>query len=135
MAVTVALDAGHGGYDSGAVHEGRREKDDNLAITLGSGDLEVFATPALVALMENAAMKAVADSLPEGSTTVGAMMQTSHVKPSAIGETVTATAVLKEIDGRKLTFEVSASDTKGIVGEGTHIRYIVDREKFMSKLK
>ena len=108
---------------------------DNLAITLGSGDLEVFATPALVALMENAAMKAVADSLPEGSTTVGAMMQTSHVKPSAIGETVTATAVLKEIDGRKLTFEVSASDTKGIVGEGTHIRYIVDREKFMSKLK
>ena len=84
---------------------------DNLAITLGSGDLEVFATPALVALMENAAMKAVADSLPEGSTTVGAMMQTSHVKPSAIGETVTATAVLKEIDGRKLTFEVSASDT------------------------
>ncbi len=108
---------------------------DNLAITLGSGDLEVFATPALVALMENAAMKAVADSLPEGSTTVGAMMQTSHVKPSAIGETVTATAVLKEIDGRKLTFEVLASDTKGIVGEGTHIRYIVDREKFMSKLK
>lgn len=108
---------------------------DNLAITLGSGDLEVFATPALVALMENAAMKAVADSLPEGSTTVGAMMQTSHVKPSAIWETVTATAVLKEIDGRKLTFEVSASDTKGIVGEGTHIRYIVNREKFMSKLK
>lgn len=108
---------------------------DNLAITLGSGDLEVFATPAMVALMENAAMKAVADSLPKGSTTVGAMMQTSHVKPSAIGETVTATAVLKEIDGRKLTFEVSASDTKGIVGEGTHIRYIVDREKFMSKLK
>lgn len=107
----------------------------NTALTMGSGDMEVFATPAMVALMENAAMKAVAPHLPEGSTTVGAMMQTSHIKPSAPGETVTAEAVLQEVDGRKLTFRVTASDSDGTIGEGIHIRYIVDRERFLSRLK
>ena len=107
----------------------------NTALTMGSGDMEVFATPAMVALMENAAMKAVAPHLPEGSTTVGAMMQTSHIKPSAPGETVTAEAVLQEVDGRKLTFRVTASDSEGTIGEGIHIRYIVDRERFLSRLK
>lgn len=107
----------------------------NTALTIGSGDMEVFATPAMVALMENAAMKAVAPHLPEGSTTVGAMMETSHIKPSALGETVNAEAILEEIDGRKLTFKVTASDSKGTIGEGKHIRYIVDRERFLSKLK
>lgn len=108
---------------------------ENMAVTMGSGDLEVFATPAMVALMENAAMNAVAGELPEGSTTVGALMNTSHIKPSAVGDTVSATATLKEVEGRKLTFEVKAEDSKGIVGEGTHVRYVVDREKFMAKLK
>lgn len=107
----------------------------NTALTMGSGDMEVFATPAMVALMENAAMNAVAPHLPEGSTTVGAMTETSHIKPSALGETVNAEAVLEEIDGRKLTFKVTASDSKGTIGEGKHIRYIVDRERFLSKLK
>lgn len=107
----------------------------NTALTMGSGDMEVFATPAMVALMENAAMKAVAPHLPEGSTTVGAMMQTSHIKPSAPGETVTAEAVLQEVDGRKLTFRVTASDSEGTIGEGIHIRYIVDRERFLFRLK
>ena len=106
----------------------------NTALALGSGDMEVFATPALVALMENAAMNAVNDRLPEGSTTVGAFIETTHVKPSALGEEVSATAVLENVEGRKLTFKVTASDTKGVVGEATHIRYIVDRERFMSKL-
>jgi predicted thioesterase len=106
----------------------------NTALALGSGDMEVFATPALVALMENAAMKAVQPELPEGSTTVGAFIETTHVKPSALGEEVSATAVLENVEGRKLTFKVTASDTKGVVGEATHIRYIVDRERFMSKL-
>ena len=104
---------------------------ENVAATMGSGDLNVFATPAMVALMENGA---VADELPEGSTTVGAMMNTTHIKPSAVGDTVSATAVLKEVEGRKLTFEVRAQDSKGVIGEGTHVRYIVDKEKFMSKL-
>ena len=106
----------------------------NTAAAMGAGDLDVFATPAMVALMENAAMSAVADELPEGSTTVGAMMNTTHIKPSAVGDTVSATAVLKEVEGRKLTFEVRAQDSKGVIGEGTHVRYIVDKEKFMSKL-
>ena len=107
---------------------------DNFALTIGSGDLPVLATPALVALMENAAMNAVVGELPEGATTVGAMMNTTHIKPSAMGDTVSATAVLKEVEGRKLTFEVHAKDSKGVIGEGMHVRYIVDREKFMSKL-
>ena len=106
-------------------------KKENTAITMGSGDMEVFATPAMV---ENAAMKAVAAELSEGATTVGAMMNTSHIKPSPLGAEVSATAVLTEVDGRKLTFSVKASDEAGVVGEGTHIRYIVDRERFLSKL-
>lgn len=108
--------------------------DEHVAAVMGSGDLHVFATPAMVALMENAAMLAVAEHLPEGSTTVGAMMNTSHVKPSPIGDTVKTTAVLTDIEGRKLTFSIKAEDSKGIIGEAVHVRYIVDRERFMSKL-
>ena len=70
---------------------------DHVAAVMGSGDLHVFATPAMVALMENAAMLAVAEHLPEGSTTVGAMMNTSHVKPSPVDESIKATAVLTEV--------------------------------------
>lgn len=104
------------------------------ALAMGSGDMEVFATPALVALMENAAMNAVKDCLPDGATTVGAMIQTSHIKPSGIGEEVKATATLEEADGRKLTFRIIAEDSKGTVGEALHVRYIVDRERFLRKL-
>lgn len=107
---------------------------DHVAAVMGSGDLHVFATPAMVALMENAAMMAVAEHLPKGSTTVGAMMNTSHVKPSPVDESIKATAVLTEVEGRKLTFEIKAEDSKGIIGEAVHVRYIVDRERFMSKL-
>lgn len=107
----------------------------NTARALGSGDMDVFATPAMVALMENAAMCAVASKLPDGSTTVGAMMNTTHVKPSPVGAEVMATATLTEVDGRKLTFVVKAADADGVIGEGTHVRYIVDRERFLSKLK
>lgn len=107
----------------------------NTAIALGSGDMEVFATPAMIALMENAAMLAVADKLPEGSTTVGSMISSNHTKPTALGKEVKATAILREIDGRKLTFDVCAEDENGVIGEGMHIRYIVDRERFMAKLQ
>ena len=107
---------------------------DHVAAVMGSGDLHVFATPAMVALMENAAMMAVAEHLPKGSTTVGAMMNTSHVKPSPVDESIKATAVLTEVEGRKLIFEIKAEDSKGIIGEAVHVRYIVDRERFMSKL-
>lgn len=105
------------------------------ALAMGSGDMEVLATPAMVALMENAAMRAVEKELPEGSTTVGALMNTTHVKPSPVGAEVSAEATLVEVDGRKLVFAVKASDKSGIIGEGTHVRYVVDREKFLAKMK
>ncbi len=106
----------------------------NTAAAMGSGDLDVFATPAMVALMENAAMKAVADALPEGSTTVGAEMNVTHIKPSGLGAEITATAVLTGVEGRKLTFNVGARDAEGMIGEGIHIRYAVDRRRFMEKV-
>ncbi len=107
----------------------------NTARAYGSGGLDVFATPAMVGLMENAAMTAVESVLPEGFSTVGAHISTSHIKPSKLGATIKATAILEEIDNRKLTFKVSAYDDEGIIGEGVHIRYIVDIERFMAKLK
>ena len=106
----------------------------NTAATMGSGDMDVFATPAMVALMENAAMLAVAAHLPEGSATVGTQMNTSHIKASPLGATITASAELIEVEGRKLTFAVKAWDEKGTIGEGVHTRFVVDRERFLSKL-
>lgn len=108
---------------------------ENSAAALGSGFLPVFATPAMVALMENAAMKAVAPVLEQGATTVGAEINTTHIKPSPIGATVSATATLVAVDGRKLTFDVEARDEVGVIGKGTHVRFIVDVERFMAKLK
>lgn len=107
---------------------------ENTALRMGSGDLPVFATPALVALMENAAMLAVASELPDGATTVGAEMNVTHLKPSGLGAVVTATAVLAAVEGRKLTFNVGARDNEGLIGEGVHIRFVVDRERFLSKI-
>ncbi len=107
----------------------------NTAIALGSGDLEVFATPAMIALMENAAMKAVAAELEEGSTTVGTAMSASHVKASGIGSQVVATAEVIEVEGRKISFKVEAHDTEGLIGEGEHTRFVVDKTKFMQKVK
>ncbi len=106
----------------------------NTAITVGSGDMPVFATPAMMALMENAAMLAVASELPEGSTTVGGHIESSHIKPSPVGAEITATATLEKVDGRKLYFKVSASQGDTLIGEGTHLRFVVDKEKFLSKL-
>ena len=89
----------------------------NTAAAMGSGDLPVFAT------------------LPEGATTVGAEMNVSHIKPSALGAAITATAVLTEVEGRRLVFNVGARDAEGMIGEGVHVRYVVDRERFMAKLR
>lgn len=109
--------------------------DEKTAVSLGSGDLPVLATPAMLALMENAAMLAVAGELPQGSTTVGGHISSSHLMPTPKGATVTATATLTQADGRKLTFRVEAHDQVGnLLGEGTHLRFVVDRERFMSRL-
>ncbi len=104
------------------------------AIALGSGDMPVLATPAMLALMENAAMLAVADYLPEGCTTVGGHIAASHVKPSKLGEVVTATATVTRVDGKKIEFKVEARCGDMLLGEGSHLRFIVDKEKFMSRL-
>ncbi len=101
---------------------------------MGSGDLDVLATPAMLALMENAAMLAVSDELPEGCTTVGGQISATHLRPSKVGATVEATATLTHIDGKKLTFTLAARDGGILIGEGTHLRFIVEREKFMSRL-
>ncbi len=107
----------------------------NTAAALGSGDMPVFATPAMVALMENAAMLAVAGALPEGATTVGAEMNVSHIKPSGLGTEVIASAVVTEVDERKITFTVGARDAEGLIGEGTHVRFVVDRARFLAKVR
>ena len=104
------------------------------AIQMGSGDMPVLATPAMMALMENAAMLAVADELPEGCTTVGGHIESSHLKPSKIGDKVTATAEVTKVDGKKIEFKVSAYFGEALLGEGTHLRFIVDRKRFISKL-
>ena len=106
----------------------------NCASAVGSGGLDVFATPSMVALMENAAMNAVAPCLPDGSTTVGSEINVTHTKPTGIGATVSATAELLSVDGRKLLFKVAAHDGVGLIGEGTHVRFVVDVERFLSKL-
>ena len=107
---------------------------ENCASAVGSGGLNVFATPSMVALMEDAAMNAVAPYLPEGSTTVGAEINTTHIKPSALGAEIKATATLTSVEGRKLLFDVEASDANGVIGKGAHVRFIVDIERFMAKL-
>ncbi|WP_027449805.1 thioesterase family protein [Xylanibacter brevis] len=101
---------------------------------IGSGDMPVLATPAMMALMENAAMLAVAKELAEGSTTVGGHIESSHIRPSKIGDKITATAEVTNIDGKKIFFKVSAYFEDVLLGEGTHLRFIVDRGKFMAKL-
>ena len=104
------------------------------AIALGSGDMPVLATPAMMALMENAAMLAVRDSLPEGCTTVGGHIESSHLKPTKVGEKVEAVAEVVKVDGKKIFFKVAAYCGDALLGEGTHLRFVVDREKFMSRL-
>ena len=102
---------------------------------IGSGDLAVLATPAMCALMENAAMMAVAQHLEKGQTTVGTALNIEHSRATKVGAVVTATAVLTEVNGRELKFNIAARDEVGVIGEGTHTRFIVNREKFMAKLK
>lgn len=108
--------------------------ENDTAQIVGSGTLPVFATPMMVALMENAAMKAAEQLLQEGESTVGSELNIKHLRPTAIGEEVSATATLIAQEGRKLTFSVVAADINGTIGEGTHVRYIINIEKFMSKI-
>ncbi|MCB1030574.1 MAG: thioesterase [Acidimicrobiales bacterium] len=98
-----------------------------------SGDVPVLATPRLIALVEEAAVVAVAGNLSEGETTVGMRVQLDHLAPTAVGTTVSASAKLEKVEGRRLTFSVSVSDTRGLVAAGKITRVIVERDRFMEK--
>ena len=106
----------------------------DTAAFMGSGAVTVFATPAMILLMELAARNAVQGSLPEGSTTVGTLVNVQHLSATPLGAKVSATAVLRQIDGRKLTFDIEARDENGVIGSGVHERAIIDVERFMAKL-
>ena len=103
------------------------------ASAVGSGTLEVLASPVLFAFMEKAAWTAVAPYLEEGSGTVGTVMNVQHLSPTPVGMSVACRAELLEIQGRTLFFQVTARDPSGVIGSGTHTRVIIQEERFLSK--
>ena len=105
----------------------------NTAATMKSGELQVFATPCMIALMEQAAYQSVAGELEEGQGTVGTMMNVKHSSATPVGMQVTAKTELVEVDGRRLVFHVEACDERGLIGEGEHERFIIFNEKFQQK--
>ena len=106
----------------------------DLAANCGSGLLPVFATPALVAFMEQTAHTSVEKLLPEGYTTVGIEIDIKHQKATPIGMQVCCTSKLTKVDGKRLYFAIEAFDEVAKIGEATHIRYIVESQRFMAKL-
>ena len=106
----------------------------DTALTIGSGDVPVLATPRLVALFEQAAVRAVDGQLSPDQTSVGMRVQIDHLAPTAMGDTVSADATLEKVEGRRLTFTVSARDHRGLVGAGRVTRVVVDRDRFLDKL-
>jgi len=107
----------------------------NTAKAFGSGLAEVFATPALVALMENAAFKSIDDYLPEGYSSVGIQINLSHIKASLPGAIISCNSTVSKVDGKKVYFTIEASDNIGPIGTAEHIRYIINSEKFIQKLQ
>ena len=105
----------------------------NTAKTMGSGTLEVFATPALVALAEKTCWMSVADALGEGNGSVGTKLELEHTAPTPVGMTVTCESELVAVEGRKLTFKVALHDEKGPVGGGSHERFVINNAKFAAK--
>lgn len=105
----------------------------NSAKTMKSGTLDVFATPAMIALIEETAWKSVAPYLEKGQGTVGISLNVSHVAPTPLGMAVKCETELVEVDGRKLKFEAKVYDEKGLIGSGTHERFIIDETKFQAK--
>lgn len=107
----------------------------NLAMTVGSGSLPVFATPMMASLMEQAACNAIAPFLAEGETTVGTKLEISHDAATPPGLTVTATAEVTAVSGREISFHVTAEDGVGVIGSGIHKRFLVDAERFTLKAR
>jgi fluoroacetyl-CoA thioesterase len=107
---------------------------ENTAASVGAGGVEVFGTPMMIALVENAAWRAVVNNLEEGDVTVGTVVNIRHLAATPLGQQVRATAELIEIDGRRLIFNVDAYDENRKIGEGQHERFIVNLERFMQKI-
>lgn len=107
--------------------------EDQTAASAGSGGQPVFSTPHMVALMETTAWASVEPCMEEGKSTVGTHLDIAHLSASPVGAHVESESELIEIDGRRLVFKVSASDDAGLIGEGTHERFIIDIEKFMAR--
>ena len=104
------------------------------AAAFGSGAIEVFSTPMMIGLMENAALNCAQNGLEESFGTVGTFVNVKHVAATPLGMKVVAKAELLEIDGKKLLFKVEAYDETGLIGEGTHGRFIIDSQKFLDKI-
>ena len=105
----------------------------NTAEALGSGTLKVFATPAMIALIEATASESVAPHLEERSSTVGTHLDVAHSAATPVGMSATCVTELVEVDRRRLVFKVTVTDAAGEIGSGTHERFVVDNAKFMSK--
>lgn len=103
------------------------------AAHMGSGTLEVFATPSMIALMENTCMHCVAPYLEADASTVGTLINVKHLSATPVGDTVTCSCELLEIDRKRLVFSVQASDSVGLIGEGIHERFVVNIDRFMQK--
>ena len=105
----------------------------DTALEVGSGDLRVYATPCLAAMMEGAACACLEGLLPEEQTSVGIRLDLRHTAATPVGMAVSAKAVLTAVEGKKLTFEITASDEAGEIGTATHERVIVNTERFLQK--
>ena len=105
----------------------------NTAEAVGSGSLKVFATPAMIALMEKASCRAIENLLDEATTTVGTLINVEHLSATPVGMTVTVKSTVTSVDGRNICFNVEAFDEVGLIGKGTHERFVVFAEKFMQK--
>lgn len=105
----------------------------DTAAVYGSGSLEVFATPAMIALMEKTCLESVNSKIGEGNTTVGISVNIKHLKASPVGALIHCDSKLIEVDRKRLVFEVQCFDGDTLIGEGTHERFVVDSEKFMNK--
>ncbi len=108
---------------------------DKTARHLGSGGVEVFATPAMIALMEGAAVAALDPHLPQGQASVGTAIVVCHLAATPLGDEVRARAEVTAVDGRQVEFRVQAWDSHELIGEGTHTRFVIDAERFLRRVE